>query len=93
MSHLRPILIPLLLVLTVLSVGGEASASAGSCVTIPDCLAQLRFGETRGSRELAAQRLGERGSTEAIPYLARSLAEDEHMLRMPPIGCAYCPPP
>ncbi len=52
-------------------------AWAAKCRTVESCVPQLRFGETRQLRELAAQQLGERGDSAAIPSLVAVLSEDE----------------
>ncbi len=57
-----------------------ASASApfaARCDNVESCLPQLRFGETRALRELAAQTLGERGDPVAITTLVTALQEDD----------------
>ena len=57
-----------------------ASASAplaARCDNVESCLPQLRFGEIRAQRELAAQTLGERGDPVAITALVTALQEDD----------------
>lgn len=66
----------LVLAMTFLAVG-VLTAHAKPCRTIDTCIPQLRFGETRALRELAAQMLGERGNPQAVPALSAALNEDE----------------
>lgn len=49
---------------------------ANPCNTIDTCIPQLRYGETRSLREVAAQMLGERGNPKAVPALAAALSDD-----------------
>jgi HEAT repeat protein len=62
--------------LIALGTGLAPAARAAECEHVETCIAQLRYGETRALRELAAQLLGERGAPDAIPYLAEALAKD-----------------
>ncbi|MEE8433190.1 MAG: HEAT repeat domain-containing protein [bacterium] len=53
-----------------------AAAAANPCDTVDTCIPQLRYGETRALREVAAQFLGERGNPKGLPALVAALEKD-----------------
>ncbi|HKI99890.1 MAG TPA: HEAT repeat domain-containing protein [bacterium] len=77
MNPLRTLAACTAVLLLVLAGGSPQTARAAQCTDVSTCISQLRFGETQALRELAAERLGERGAPDAIPYLAEALAKDD----------------
>ena len=73
-AGLRPALLLILLAVPAIL---PAQAQRDSCVTVKDCLAQLKYGESRMARELAAKVLGERGDVAALKDLKEALQGDE----------------
>ena len=53
-----------------------AAAAANPCDTVDTCIPQLRYGETRALREVAAQFLGERSNPKGLPALVVALKRD-----------------
>ena len=53
-----------------------AAAAANPCETVDTCIPQLRYGETRALREVAAQFLGERSNPKGLPALVVALEND-----------------
>lgn len=53
-----------------------AAAAAYPCKTVDTCIPQLRYGETRALREVAAQFLGERSNPKGLPALVAALEKD-----------------
>ena len=66
-----------LLATLILLLAPAHDAEAARCRTVPTCIAQLQFGESRNDREYAAIILGERGERSALGALTKAIKEDK----------------